>query len=168
MHHVLAKRGYSPPRVIFPVSAAILRDRRRYDDTLATFSRPIAEFIQWRWTADRQIVVDNDTGDLYRYFDATIFAEYLYGRVADTVRLDLREELGFVAVFDHALAEVRDLVDMPDRRASLFVRLCMQNGGRLSAAKRELFAELTDHEITALEAAVQTAMRTEGRENLGA
>jgi hypothetical protein len=168
MHHVLAKRGYSPPGVIFPVSAAILRDRRRYDDTLATFSRPIAEFIQWRWTADRQIVVDNDTGDLYRYFDATIFAEYLYGRVADTVRLDLREELGFVAVFDHALAEVRDLVDMPDRRASLFVRLCMQNGGRLSAAKRELFAELTDREITTLEAAVQTAMRTEGRENLGA
>ena len=27
MHHVLAKRGYSPDGVIFPISAAILRDR---------------------------------------------------------------------------------------------------------------------------------------------
>jgi hypothetical protein len=41
----------------------------------------------------------------------------------------LKEELGFVAVFDHALAGVRDMIDMPDRRASLFVTLCMQNGG---------------------------------------
>jgi Fic family protein len=168
MHHMLAKLGYSPPGVIFPVSAAILRDHRRYADTLATYSRSIAEFIQWRWTADRQIVVENDTSDLYRYFDATTFAEYLYDRVADTVRVDLREELGFVAVFDHALAGVRDIVDMPDRRASLLVRLCMQNGGRLSADKRGLFAELTDYEIAALEGTVQAAMRTEGRGNLGA
>jgi hypothetical protein len=78
-----------------------------------------------------------DTGDLYRYFDATTFAEYLYDRVADTVRRDLKEELGFVSVFDRALAEVREIVDMPDRHASFFVRLCMQNGGRLSAAKRD-------------------------------
>ena len=28
IHHVLSRRGYSPPGVIFPVSAAILRDRR--------------------------------------------------------------------------------------------------------------------------------------------
>src|SRR3954453_22735545 len=80
--------------------------------------------------------VQGDTGDLYRYFDATPFAEYLHDCVVDTVRRDLKEELGFVAVFDRAFATVRDIVDMPDRRASLFVRLCMQNAGRLSVAKR--------------------------------
>jgi len=153
--------------MIFPVSAAILRDRRSYDAVLEAFSRPIAEFIQWRWTADRQIDVQNDTGDLYRYFDATVFAEYLYDRVADTVRRDLREELGFVAVFDRAIAEVREIVDMPDRRVSLLVRLCMQNGGRLSKPKRGLFAELTDHEVKNLEDAVQRAMSTEDRAGAG-
>ena len=163
MHHILAKRGYSPPGLIFPVSAAILRDRRSYDATLETFSKPIAEFIQWRWAANRQIVVENDTGHLYRYFDATTFAEYLYDRVADTVRRDLKEELGFVSVFDHALAEVREIVNMPDRHASLFVKLCMQNGGRLSASKRDLFAELTEDEIGTLEASVQAAMQAEDR-----
>ena len=158
MHHILSKRGYSPPDVIFPVSSAILRDRRSYDEVLETFSRPLFEFIEWRWTAERGIVVDNDTGDLYRYFDATAFVEYLYDCVADTVRRDLKDELGFIAIFDKAFEAARAVVDMPDRRASLFVRLCMQNGGRLSATKRRQFAELDDSEIAAMEAAIQDAI----------
>lgn len=161
MHHVLAKQGYSPEGIIFPVSAAILRDRRSYDEMLETFSKPVLEFTQWRWTSEQEITVTNETGDLYRYFDATAFAEYLYDRVADTVRRDLKEELGFVAVFDRALTDVREIIDMPDRRASLFVRLCMQNGGRLSATKRQQFAELTDAEIALLETAVQQAITAE-------
>ena len=51
---------------------------------------------------------------------------------------------------------MREIVDMPDRRASLFVRLCMQRG-RLSAAKRRRFPELDDAEIAAMEAAVRDA-----------
>jgi len=161
MHHALAKRGYSPAGVIFPISAAILRDRRSYDQVLETFSKPQSEFIAWRWTPQQEIDVTNDTADLYRYFDATVFAEYLYDRVADTVRRDLKEELGFVAVFDRAFTAVREIVDMPDRRASLFVRLCMQNGGRLSAAKRPQFPELSDVEIAHLETQVQQAISAE-------
>lgn len=160
VHHVLAKRRYSPPDVIFPVSAAILRDRRGYDEVLEGFSRPLSGLVEWRWTAEREIVVENDTGDLYRYFDATAFVEYLYDRVADTVRHDLKDELGFIATFDKAFNAVRAIVDMPDRRASLFVQLCMQNGGRLSAAKRPQFSELDDAEIAAMEAAIRDA--TEG------
>lgn len=50
---------------------------------------------------------------------------------------------------------------MPDRRASLFVRLCMQNGGRLSATKRAQFQELTDAEVAQLETQVQQAIAAE-------
>lgn len=161
IHHVLAKRGFSPPGVIFPVSASILRDRRGYNAVLESFSKPLFEYVDWRWTPEREIEVLNDTGDLYRYFDATAFAEYLYDRVADAVQRDLREELDYVSVYDHALAAVTGIIDMPDRRASLFVRLCMQNNGRLSKAKRDSFAELTDAEVTELEAAVQRVIRDE-------
>jgi hypothetical protein len=158
MHHVLAKRDFSPRGVIFPVSAAILRDRHSYDEVLATFSRPLFDAIDWRLTTEGEVDVQNETADLYRYFDATLFAEYLYDRVADTIRQDLREELTFVAVFDRAFTAVREIVDMPDRRASLFVRLCLQNGGRLSLARRGQFAELDDTEVAAMEAAVLDAM----------
>ena len=102
MHSILTKRGYTPPGVIFPLSAAILRDQRSYDEMLESFSRPLFDFIDWRWTPERKIVVRNDTDRLYRYFDATACAEYLFDRVADTVRHDLDEELSFIAVFDRA------------------------------------------------------------------
>ena len=98
---------------------------------------------------------------LYRYFDATAQAECSYDRVAETVRQDLKEDLGCVAVFDRALAGVRNIVDMPDRRASLFVRLCLQNGGRLAGGRRTTFPELTDAEIAAMEEAVQAAIAVE-------
>lgn len=160
IHHVLAKRGFSPPGLIFPVSAAILRDQRRYDQALETFSQPLFDFIEWRFTSDQEIVVLNDTASLYRYFDATPLAEYLYDRVADTIRVDLRAELDFVETYDRALAGAREIVDMPDRRASLFVRLCLRNKGCLSGEKRAQFSELNDEEVTRMEAAVQRAIET--------
>jgi Fic family protein len=160
IHHVLAKRGFGPRGLIFPVSAAILRDRRSYDEALETFSKPLFDYVQWRFTSDQEIVVLNHTADLYRYFDATRLAEYLHDRVADTIHVDLLQELDFVLTYDRALAGVRDVVDMPDRRASLFVRLCLQNDGQLSRTKRGLFSELRDEEVSRMEAAVQGAMKT--------
>lgn len=167
IHHVLAKRGFSPPGLMFPVSAAILRDQRSYDEALETFSKPLFDFIEWRFTSDPEIGVLNDTANLYRYFDATPLAEYLFDRVADTIRVDLREELAFVETYDRALASVREIVDMPDRRASLFVRLCLQNNGRLSRTKRSQFSELSDDEVSRMEAAVQRSMEVHGVSSQG-
>ena len=146
--------------MIFPVSAAIVRDQRSYDAVLESFSQPLFSAIEWGWTSDREIAVRNDTARLYRFFDATPVAEYLYDRVVDTVRTDLREELGFLAVFDRAMEGVRAIVDMPDHRAALLIRLMLQNGGRLSSSKRDRFDELTDAEIAAMEQAVQRALAT--------
>ena len=158
LHHVLSKLGYSPPGTIFPISASIVRNLPEYDSVLQSFSKPLSRYVDWHWSPDMELVVDNDTADQYRYFDATRFAEYLFDRVEDTLRVDLREELNFVTVFDKAFGAVRDIVEMPDRRASLFVRLCMQNGGRLATRKREHFGELSDNEVAAMEAEVRTAM----------
>ena len=74
--------------------------------------------------------------------------------MAETIRTDLREEIGFLKVFDSAIRATMDIVDMPDRRASLLVRLILQNNGRLSQTKRAMFSELKDEEISAIEGAV--------------
>ena len=155
IHHVLSRTRFSPGDMIFPVSAAIMRDQRSYDAVLETFSRPLLALIDWDLDASGQLVVRGDTARHYRFFDATLFAEYLYDRVAETVRTDLPAELGFLATFDRAKAAIDDIVDMPDRRAALLIRLLMQNGGMLSRAKRAQFAELTDAELAAMRAAVQ-------------
>ena len=155
LHHVLSKTGFSPNSMIFPVSAAILRDRRSYDAVLESFSRPLLSAIDWGWTSEREIAVRSGTAPLYRFFDATRVAEYLYDRVIDTVRTDLREELGFLAMFGRAMEGVLAIVNMPDRRAGLLIRLLLQNGGRLSKSKRGQFDELTDAEVAEMEQAVQ-------------
>ena len=43
---------------------------------------------------------------------------------------------------------------MPDRRASLLIRLILQDNGRISETKRGTFYELKDEEISAIEEAV--------------
>jgi hypothetical protein len=49
---------------------------------------------------------------------------------------------------------------MPDRMIDLFIRLCIENKGRLSKNKRRsLFAKLTDEEITTMEACVSQAFK---------
>lgn len=54
---------------------------------------------------------------------------------------------------------MRDVVDLPNRHADLFVRLCVQNQGTLSKAKRRMeeFAMLSEDEINRLENAVREA-----------
>jgi hypothetical protein len=74
--------------------------------------------------------------------------------VADTIDTDMRMELGFLERYDRAMATVKDVVEMPDPRASLLVRLLLQNHGRLSKAKRGQFADLSDEEIAAIENAI--------------
>ena len=93
----------------------------------------------------------------YRYWDATAFAEYLFGQVAEAIRHDLREEIDFLNMFDEAVRKTVAIVDIPDRRASLLARLIIQNKGTLAKGKRALFSELTDEEIGAIERAVDSS-----------
>lgn len=157
IHHILSRADYTPGGLLFPVSAVMLRDRRSYDGVLNGFSSRIMPFIRYSFDDKSRMTVHNDTADLYRYWDATLVAEYLYSCVAQAIRHDLREEIGFLSVFDEAIARTTEIVDMPDRRASLLVRLILQNKGTLASGRRNQFAELTDDEITAIEKAVRTA-----------
>jgi hypothetical protein len=157
VHHILSKLGFAPPGILFPISAAMLRDRLAYDRVLESFSGSIMPFIHYDLDPERGMTVHNDTAHLYRYFDATAQAEYLYRCIEETVRHDLRDEIGFLAAFDAALRATLDIVDMPNRRASLLVRLILQNQGKLSKAKRDTFSEIADREIGRIEKAVWEA-----------
>lgn len=58
---------------------------------------------------------------------------------------------------------MRRVVDIPDRRAELFARLVMDNGGRLARGKRSHFAELSDDEVIRLERAIAEACGGNGK-----
>jgi hypothetical protein len=158
LHQVLSREGFTPHEVLFPVSAAIVRDQKSYDAALESFSGPTMNLIDWEMNNSQQIVVKNDTSALYRYFDATELVEYLYAKISETIRIDFREELDFMAIYDKAYKAVREVIDMPDRRASMFVNFYMQNNGSISKRKRAAFAELSDEDIRDLEAAIRFAL----------
>ncbi|WP_299809484.1 Fic family protein [uncultured Roseibium sp.] len=147
MHNILSSEGYTPKDVLFPISAAIVRDRRGYDAALESFSAAIQPFIEWSWTPEKEISVKNDTCDLYRYFDATTITEYLYSKIKETVRKDLRDELSFIGMYDAISQEIKERIDMPDRRASLLAQLLIQGKGALSQKALTKFSELTELEI---------------------
>ncbi len=157
IHQQLAAGAFTPHEILFPVSSVMLRDRRAYDRVLQSYSNSIMPFIRYDLASNGSMTVHNETAHLYRYWDATAFAEYLYSCVAKAIRTDLKEEIGFLRVFDEAVRRTMEIVDMPDRRASLLVRLILQNGGMLSQTKRSTFGELTDAEVARIEEAVRTA-----------
>jgi Fic family protein len=152
IHHALAVAGYNPPGVVFPVSAAILREIDSYEQVLQSYSRPLLEYIDWQPTEQGNVAVLNETAQYYRYFDATAHAEFLYHCVATTVEHDLPEEVAYLEAYDRFATEVQHIVDLPARTVELLHRFLRQGGGRLSRRAREReFAALTSEEVEAIE-----------------
>ena len=152
IHHVLAAAGYTPPGVVFPVSAAILSRIEDYRRVLESRSSALLPFIDWRATENGNVEVTNDTAAFYRYFDATAHAEFLYECIERTVEEDLPREFRFLIAFDRFAAGVKDMADMPDRRVELLRGFLEQNDGRLSArARSREFAAMTDEEAARVE-----------------
>jgi hypothetical protein len=158
VHHVLAERKYTPPGVVFPVSSVMYDRIDEYRKTLQKHSGPLMNFIQWRPTPQHNVEVLNDTADLYKYFDATEAAEFLYSCVERTVEHDLPHEIDYLRRHDQALRRIMNTVEMPDRVAENLLMFIRQNNGTLPKRRRTAeFEKLTDEEVSLLEAVVNDA-----------
>ena len=158
IHHVLARRGFNPAGVVFPVSAAILERIDDYRRVLEEYSRRLLPLIEWEPTKDGNVMVLNDTADFYRFFDATPHAEFLYGCVEKTINEDLPRETDFLRRYDRFREEIQTIVEMPDTTVDLLFRFLRQNDGKLSRRRRENeFAQLTEAETASVEQAYADA-----------
>lgn len=167
IHHVLAERKFTPPGMVFPVSSVMLDRIDDYRSTLQGHSGPLMPYIEWRPTAERNVEVLNDTADLYRYFDCTAAAEFLFACVRRTVEDDLPREIDYLRRHDEALRRIMDAVEMPDRLAENLVMFIRQNNGQLPTRRRKSeFQKLRDDEVTLIEQIVNDAFSEEPRSNL--
>jgi hypothetical protein len=145
MHHVLARRGFNPAGLHFPVSSAIL-DRITEYKTVEAIQQLLST------QGKLQNAVLNDTADFYRFFDATPHAEFLYECVRQTIEQDLPNETNFLRNFDTFRAGIENMIDMPERTLNNLFGFLRQNDGRLSKRARENeFAELTEDEVAKIE-----------------
>jgi Fic/DOC family len=158
IHDVLAERKFTPPGMVFPVSSVMLDRIDDYRTTLQAHSAPLMPFIEWRPTPERNVEVLNDTADLYRYFDCTEAAEFLYACVTRTVVHDLPREIDYLRRHDQAIHRIMDTVEMPDRVAENLVIFIRQNKGNLAKKRRtQEFSKLRDDEVASLERIVRDA-----------
>ena len=157
LHHVLARRGFGPQGIILPVSAVILNRPREYDQALESFSKPLMERVEYTMDDRQRMTITNDTADFYRYIDCTELTRITIDFIRETIETELPAELKYLTMYDEIRRGIRDIVELPDRIADLFVRLVRQNGGTLSKKKRALpeFAVLTSDEIAAMEAVMR-------------
>lgn len=155
LHDVLRRRGFVPEDVVLPVSAVLLKRPALYDRMLESFSARVMPHLRFSMDDRGEVAVHGDTSDLYRFPDFTFVAENFALVVRETIQTEWKSELDFLRDYDCIRERMRDIVDMPERRANLFLRLVLRNGGRLSSRKRDLFPELSDAEVAALERACE-------------
>jgi len=152
IHHVLATANFNPPGLVFPVSSAILERISSYKAVLESYSLPLLHFIDWLPTPEGNVRVRNQTDKYYRYFDATLHAEFLYECVQQTVDHDLPDEVRFLKAFDRFNQEIQQIVDMPSRQIDLLRKFLHQGNGKLSSrARGREFQALTETEVQQVE-----------------
>ncbi len=152
IHHVLSVAGYGSPGVVLPVSAAMLRETDRYQRVLQSYSSLLLPLVEWEETEDHDVRVLNDTAPLYRFFDATPHAEFLYHCVAQAVTSDLPAELRRFETFDRFAERVKAVVEMPDRRIALLEHYLARHEGRLPPEAQKKAFSLSPQEVLDIEA----------------
>lgn len=158
LHNILARRGFTPKGIMFPLSAWLLKEPLQYEASLDAFSQALMPLLDYRLDADGQMTVHSQSVDYYRYPDLTPQAEALFGFIQATLEQELAPELAFLWQYATCKQALQNSLDLPDRQIDLFIRFCLQNQGRLSQSKRKRhFSELTDTEIAGLEMAFQAA-----------
>jgi Fic family protein len=152
IHHILTWKGYTKRDMIFPVSAAILDWISDYQKVLEDFSSQRMDLIEWEPTPNHNIRILNDTIDLYRYYDLTTQAEFLYECVEETIIRIIPDEIEYLEKYDRLTNAINSLINLPDTKVDLLIKYLYQSNGILSKGRRQKdFDELTEEEISMIE-----------------
>ena len=94
---------------------------------------------------DHNVEVLNDTADYYKYYDATLQAEFLFDCIDYTINEIIPAEVSYLKNYDQMKAWLDDNYEMPDKTVALLIRFLEQNNGSLSKRARiKEFSVLTD------------------------
>lgn len=153
IHDTLTRRGFIPQGLLLPVSAVMLRRREDYDRTLENFSRSLMSLANYDVSRDMELTLLNasELEPFYSFPDLTFAVEYLAPVIQESVERELADELRYLESYDAVREALIHIVDMPDQRLDLLLRLLDQNGGQLSKKKRGVFTELSDDELARME-----------------
>ncbi len=156
LHHILRQAGFTPPGVVLPLSARMLKQLDRYSALLKSYSRPRTALLNY--------ILDSDSGTirvispqplwLYAYFDATEICEFVLECCKLSVEEDLAAEVQYLGAHDRTVRELETWLDMRQSRLNALIDIIVQGHGVLSRRKRDFFNELTSEAIAKVEEVV--------------
>ena len=156
IHYFLACGDFTPDRIIFPVSATLLKDILAYDRMLESFSLRLMRRIRYEMSEDCEIIVRGDSADWYRFIDFTFIVERFLKIVEQTIKYEWAAELNYLSSYDATKRQMREVVDMPDEDVNRMMRFVCQNRGMLGEEKRrKFFPRLNDEQVSAFEAIIR-------------
>ena len=156
IHDVLARAQIGGEGVLLPISAEILRNIRLYNACLEQFSKPLLAAAEYSQDEAGILTVHNpaEIEGFYRYPDLTSQCEFLAQMLEAAIRQSVPQEFHFLQQFDCARKAITEVVDLPDRkREQILMRLYKCEGKLLSKRREGEFSELTEREMTDIEAA---------------
>ena len=121
---------------------------------LEPFSKRLMNRIEYDMDQNGEVKVLVASVDFYRYVDYTPIVEEFQQVIKATIETEWKAELDYLVCYDRMRADMRAIVDMPEKKANQFILFVRQNNGKLSAAKRSFSPELTEDEIVQLEGVV--------------
>ena len=139
-HKTVCKSEVLQQGLVLPISVAMKRNEAQYLQALKSFSAPARRL--WEVTIlDDENFTFRFKGDssIYQYWDATPCVEFGLRMAEQSLEIDLRQETDYLHKYDAISRQVNERIDLNNNALSLLVRLCLQNAGRLSNAKRKGF-----------------------------
>jgi hypothetical protein len=179
INDVLRRDQAIPAPFILPVSAAITSSavhRRRYDQVLESFSRPLMHKYAeaWRFGAEQvaedgvhynlQFDAYQDALPAWRYPDMTDHVEYLAEVVQRTIEQEMRKEAGYLRGLRNARERVKQVIEGPDGDIDRIIRSVRENAGKLSNKLLKEFPALADDDLASeVLAAIEAALAPPGK-----
>jgi len=135
LHYIMARRGVTPEGTIFPVSALLHKHAHRYDRILESFSKPLMAQLNYTLSPSGEVTVVGESVQHYRFIDFTTIVEEMQRVIQETIETEWKAELDYLKAYDEARQSMRQVVDMPEKKANQLIRFVQQNGGTLSKTK---------------------------------
>ena len=132
LHDQIARHKYVPSGLIFPVSDIIAHERRGYEEALDKVTGNIIRQCKYSFNDDGKLNVVGNYADLYRYLDATPFTEYLYGAIAKTLDITVKDIMKDCRFRYEASKIISDIYPMKPKEKKIFLNAVSAESGVLS------------------------------------
>lgn len=159
IHHVLNRSGLTPPELVIPVSAVIMKHIPRYHEVLTGFSEPLTRLWDYRRFDEGPDIQRHPGAGPYRYFAADGEVKFLQDMIQQTVEQEIPQELAWLQGYDDAFRHIDAQFDIPANEISRLIRMISGNCGALAKGKRNQFDWLPDNAIAHIEHIVRESLR---------